>query len=188
MPALRLPRCGLRRFRRDDAGLAAVEFALVLPVMVLFSLGIAEVGRFALLSLKLQHAATTMADLASRDEELSLASLQSMFSAMDHVVRPFDIAGQGVVIASGVGVDGDDAPTVFWQEEGAGDLDEDSEVGAEGDEATLPADLVLRDGETVIVAEVVFRYERWLLRLVPDTTLRRVAYYRPRLGTLRSLQ
>jgi hypothetical protein len=76
---------------------------------------------------------------------------------------------------------------VFWQEEGAGDLSADSEVGAEGDEATLPADLVLRDGETVIVAEVVFRYERWLLRVIPDTTLRRVAYYRPRLGTLRSL-
>ena len=51
-------------FRRDRAGIAAVEFALVLPVMILFSLGIAEVGRFALLNLKLQHAATTMADLA----------------------------------------------------------------------------------------------------------------------------
>ena len=36
--------------------------------MILFSLGIAEVGRFALLTLKLQHAATTMGDLAARDE------------------------------------------------------------------------------------------------------------------------
>ena len=77
----------LARFRRDDRGLAAVEFALVLPVIILFSFGIAEVGRFALLSLKLQHAATTMADLASRDEELSLASLQSMFSAMEVCLR-----------------------------------------------------------------------------------------------------
>ena len=58
----------LAGFCRDQRGIAAVEFALVLPVMILFSLGIAEVGRFALLNLKLQHAATTMADLAARDE------------------------------------------------------------------------------------------------------------------------
>ena len=45
-----------------------------------------------LLSLKLQHVATTMADLASRDEQLSLAAVQSMFSAAQHIVNPFDIA------------------------------------------------------------------------------------------------
>jgi hypothetical protein len=46
----------------------------------------------------------------------------------------------------------------------------------------------VRSGETVIVAEAFFRYRRWLLGFVPDTTLRRVAFYRPRLGTLRTLQ
>jgi Flp pilus assembly pilin Flp len=175
------------RFRRDRSGIAAVEFALVLPVMMLFALGVAEVGRFALLTLKLQHAANTMGDLAARDEELSLAALQNMFFAMEHIVQPFDLTDQGVVIVSGVGTDAGDPPRVFWQRDGAGSLDEDSEVGGEGDAATLPEGLIVRDGETVIVAEAVFRYTPWLLALVPETLLRRAAYYRPRLGTLRAL-
>src|SRR6476659_2222278 len=96
----------LRQFLgREDSGIAAVDFALVLPVMILFSLGLAEVGRFALLNLKLQHAANNMADLASRDEQLSVAAVTSMFSATQHIVQPFDIADQGKVILSGVGVD-----------------------------------------------------------------------------------
>jgi hypothetical protein len=155
--------------------------------MLLFSLGIAEIGRFALLSLKLQHAANTMGDLASRDEELSLAAVQSMFSAMQHIVQPFEIGPNGLVIVSGVGVDAGGAPTVFWQEEGAGTLDEASEVGAEGGDATLPDSLILRDGETVIVAEAYIRYTPWLLRIVPETVLHRISFYRPRLGALRSL-
>jgi Flp pilus assembly pilin Flp len=182
-----MARSGAREFWGDRSGIAAVEFALVLPVMILFSLGIAEVGRFALLTLKLQHAATTMGDLASRDEELTVGAVQSMFSAMQHIVQPFDLADDGVVIVSGVGIDGGGPPTVFWQLNGAGALDETSEVGAEGGDATLPGDLILRDGETVIVAEAVFRYTPWLLAIVPETLLRRAAYYRPRLGTLREL-
>jgi hypothetical protein len=106
---------------------------------------------------------------------------------MQHIVQPFDLADDGVVIVSGIGVDPGQQAAVYWQEEGAGSLDETSEVGAEGGDATLPSGLILRDGETVIVAEAVFRYTPWLLAIVPETLLRRRAYYRPRLGTLRSL-
>ena len=88
---------------------------------------------------------------------------------------------------SGIGVDPGKAAAVFWQQHGAGKLARASDIGASGGKATLPKDLVVRDGETVIAAEVFFSYEPWLLRLVPATLLRRVAYYRPRLGTLRSL-
>ena len=53
--------------------------------------------------------------------------------------------------------------------------------------ATLPSGLLLRDGETIVAAEVVYSYKHWLLGLVPDTTLRRTSYYRPRLSGLRTL-
>lgn len=167
----------------DQSGVAAVEFALVLPVMLLFSLGIAEVGRFALLTLKLQHAATTMADLASRDDEIGDASVPPLFGAMAHVVQPFDLADQGVVILSAVIADGGDPPSVCRQWRGAGGLGETSRIGSQAGAATLPDDLSLRADESVIVAEVMFRYQPWLLGLVPETLLRRVAFFRPRLAT-----
>ena len=182
-----MPGMPWQRLRSDRSGIAAVEFALVLPVMLLFSLGVAEVGRFALLNLKLQHVATTMADLASRDEQLTLAAVQSMFSAAEHIANPFDIANDGVVILSGAGVEAKAPAAVFWQQRGAGKLGQTSGIGKSGESARLPADLILRDGETVVVAEAIFHYRPWLLRVLPETVLRRVAYFRPRLGTLRNL-
>ena len=174
----------LRRFLGvDQSGVAAVEFALVLPVMLLFSLGVAEVGRFVLLTLKLQHAATTMADLASRDDEIGDASVPPLFGAMVHVVQPFDLADQGVVILSAVVSDGGDPASVCRQWQGAGNLGEPSRIGAPAGRATLPDELVLRADESVIVAEVMYRYRPWLLGLVPETLLRRVAFFRPRLAT-----
>src|SRR3954470_8579885 len=63
-----------------------------------------------------------------------------------------------------------------------------SNIGTKvGGKATLPSGLLLRDGETIVVAEVVYSYKHWLLGLVPDTTLRRTSYYRPRLSGLRTL-
>lgn len=174
-------------FGRDRAGFAAVEFALILPVLILFSMGLAEVGRFVLLSLKLQHAATTMADLAARDEQLTLAAVQSMFSATQHITRPFNMADDGVVVISSVGVVGNAPATVFWQQRGSGKLATASSIGLAGANATLPGGFTLRDGETVIVAEALFHYRPWLMRLVPEANLRRVAFFRPRLGALRSL-
>ena len=147
MPARR-PRL-LGRFLPDQRGIAAVEFALVLPVMILFSMGIAEVGRFALLNLKLQHAATTLADLAARDESVSDDAMTSMLGAMDFVVRPFDLDTQGLVIVSCVGPDGGGDPTVLAQAEGGGALDEtsaDRERGWCGDAAGRPDSPRRREG------------------------------------------
>ena len=173
----------LPRFLPDQRGLAAVEFALVLPVMILFSMGIAEVGRFTLLNLKLQHAATTLADLAARDETVTDAAMTSMLGAMDFIVRPFDLDAQGLVIVSCVGLDGGGEPTVLAQTEGGGALDETSQIGSLDGAAILPDDLVLRTDERVVIAEALFHYTPWLLALVPETLLRRIAFYRPRLST-----
>jgi Flp pilus assembly protein TadG len=64
-------------------------------VLLLLSLGTVEIGRFALLALKLQHAATTLADLATREEELSAATLDGLFAATRQVTAPFDLEGTG---------------------------------------------------------------------------------------------
>jgi hypothetical protein len=168
------------RFWADRRGLAAVEFALILPVLLLFAIGVSELARFALLGLKVQHAADTVADLASGSAQLVPASMTDIFTAVRHIVQPFDVASQGRVIVSGVNVVGNGAPTVLWQCVGPGALTASSQIGARGGSATLPGDLVLRDGESVIVSEMYFRYEQTLLGIVPAATLRRVTFYRPR--------
>ena len=94
----------LARFLAGDRrGVAAVEFALVAPVLLTLAMGLAEVGRFAPLAIEVPHPATTPADLASREETLSTAQLDSMFAAARHAVRPSDMAADGRAIVSCVG-------------------------------------------------------------------------------------
>lgn len=175
------------RFWADRRAFAAIEFALILPVLVLFAIGVSEVTRFTLLGLKVQHAADTVADLASSSAQLTQARMSDMFSAVRHIVQPFDAAAQGRVIVSGVNLTGSGPATILWQCQGAGALSATSQVGVRGGVATLPTGLVLRDGEAVIVSEMYFRYERALLGIIPSSTIRRVAFYRPRFAMPTSL-
>ena len=164
-----------------------MEFALVLPVMILFSMGVAEVGRFALLNLKLQHAATTMADLAARDK-FGERRRDDEHHGCHGLCRPAvrsRYAGPGDRLLRRDGR-GWWVPTVLAQAEGGGALDETSAVGSLDGVATLPGDLILRDGERVVFAEAIFHSTPWLLALVPESLLRRIAYYRPRLARLRA--
>jgi hypothetical protein len=175
-----------RALPRDRRGISAVEFALVLPVLLLIAMGIAEVGRFTLLTLKVNHAAATLGDLAAREETLTATFVDNLFAAVGHVMEPFDVAADGTAYVSGVGLDGG-RTEVLWQRQGAGSLAAGSAVGGVGGVASLPEGLEARAGEAILATEVIFRYEPWLLGLVPETTVRRVSYFRPRLGSLQSL-
>ena len=179
---------GLRSFVADRRGITAVEFALVAPILLSVAMGLIELGRFALLTMKVQHASSTLADLASRDQTLSASTLNDLFNAARHVMEPFDVTTSGRAIVTSFGRQlGQQAATIYWQSGGVGSYAASSGIGQAGGSPTMPADLILREGDTVIAAEMFFHYEPWLLGFVPETTLRRVAYFRPRLGTLTSL-
>ena len=176
------------RLWRDERGLAGVEFALILPVLVLFSLVMIETSRFLLLNLKLSHVATSMGDLATRERELSVGTLDNLFNSVQHLIQPFPFDTMGVVIVSGVTEDAGNAMTVSWQRRGAGDLDPTSEVGTAGGAATLPETIDVGANQTMVVSEAFFQYQPWLLGVIPTRLLRHVAFYRPRLGLLTQLQ
>lgn len=63
-----MPRFALRRFHRDQAGIAIVEFALILPILILISIVTLDVVRFVIFSRKAELAASTMADLIARND------------------------------------------------------------------------------------------------------------------------
>ncbi len=172
-----------RNLWRDERGLGALEFAFVLPMLLILVGGTFELSRYILLSTKLQHAATTMGDIATREEILTAATLDDIFSAVQQICQPFDIASSGRVIVTSLAVSGG-AAAVQWRRGGAGSLDAASRVATAAD---LPADIVAGDPETVVVTEVFFAYQPWLMSMIPGTTLRRVAYYRPRFGALATL-
>jgi Flp pilus assembly protein TadG len=172
---------------RDTAGITAVEFALVLPIMVFLAAGTVEFGRLLLISQKLQNGTFILADLTARDKTLSEDQLDNIFLALDNIIQPYEFADTGTAFVSSIGVDSFGDPVVNWQRSGAGTLAADSAVGEEGAEATLPDDLSIADGETIIVAEVFYSFEPLFGLTTSNSVLHKVAYVKPRLGTLETI-
>ena len=177
----------LRSLWRDCRGVTAMEFGLILPVLVFLSVGTVEFGRMILLVQKVQNGTFVLADLAARDEELHEDQLNNMFLAVNNILEPFEFGDIGTAVVTSVTVNDDGDPIINWQRFGSGTLETDSEIGEEGDEAELPENIPLNVGETLIVSEVFFQYEPIFGLTAEPTTLRRVAYVKPRIGTLQAL-
>ena len=108
-------RAGPRALLADRRGVGAVELALVAPVLLLLLVGLGEVGTYVLLNLKLQHAATALADLATRDGSLTATQLDDLFQAAPQITTPFALGSNAVAIVTSVGADNGSGPTVEWQ-------------------------------------------------------------------------
>jgi Flp pilus assembly protein TadG len=152
--------CALAGYRllSSRAGNVAVEFALAAPVLVMLMLASAELARFVILHQKMDRVATTISDLVSRAETISESELTDIFTAAGEVATPFNLADLGVVIVSSVTNPDGAGPIVAWQRSGGGAYSGTSQVGIEGDDATLTGDFEVREGETAIISEVYFDF------------------------------
>jgi len=182
-PMLRL----LRRLRRDRRGSALVEFALTLPVLILLGIGGLDFVTYLLLQQKLQNAAFSLADLAARDKTLSVAQLDNIFMSVQHVTRPFDFAANGRATVTGISATADNKPKVYWQRSGAGSINAASRIGSPGGNATLPKDLSIKAGETIIAAELTYDFEPLFGIVLRPTRLHHSTFVKPRLGALQQL-
>jgi Flp pilus assembly pilin Flp len=178
----------IRRFVADRDGGVLAEFGILMPVLTIIVLSGIEVGRFTLLQQKLSRVAVSMSDLiAQTDGTISVTQVANLYEAAGFVVRPFELADDGVIIVSSVSQTGG-TPSVNWQCIGAGTLSATSQLGTSGGTATLPAGFTMRDGESAIIAEVVYDYEPFVAPdVVGNKILRHRAMFRPRFGALTAL-
>ena len=178
-----------RRLLACRAGNVAVEFALAAPVLIMMMLASAELARFVILHQKMDRVATTISDLVSRAETINESELEDIFTAASEVAYPFDLADLGVVIVSSVTNPDGNGPIVAWQRSGGGSYSGTSQVGTEGDDATLTGDFEVREGETAIISEVYFDFTPFISELiVAPQVVYRSAHHRPRLGTLEEIE
>jgi Flp pilus assembly protein TadG len=174
---------------RDSGGSVYAETAVSLLVLSLTTLAGVEIGRYVLLKQKLDRAVASVADVAAQGQTISVADLDNLYAAAVDILKPFTLDGVGTVIVSSVSTTGANPPKVDWQRAGGSDISVGSAIGAEGQNATLPAELTVRSGEEVIVAEVYYNFTPWLAPWVasPGQIYNR-AFYRPRQGPLTTLQ
>ncbi|MCW2273108.1 pilus assembly protein [Rhodoblastus acidophilus] len=103
----------LKRFRREAAGLAAVEFALVLPIAVAMLFGEFVLGEALSISRKVSIAARTVGDLVARNGSITSAQLTTIMNASTQIAAPYGNSGMTVVVAA-LATDGSGRTTVTW--------------------------------------------------------------------------
>jgi Flp pilus assembly protein TadG len=102
---LRLIIANLKGFGHAKAGVAAVEFALILPVMIAMYLGMTELTIGINTNRKLTLLSRTLADLTSRMKTATVADMDKVFAAARAVMQPYSAADVAMTVTS-VGADG----------------------------------------------------------------------------------
>ena len=145
-----------RRFKQNEQGVAAIEFALLLPLMVLIFVGAVEVSRYVLMHQKVDNAAHSVVDIINQHFQITADDIETIVGTVPLMVEPFDSAGVQVVITSIHVPVGKDEPTTKWQCDFASGR---SIVSAgEGESPNLPQ-LELEERDQVITGEIFINYD-----------------------------
>ncbi|GAB4357167.1 MAG: hypothetical protein Kow00114_08580 [Kiloniellaceae bacterium] len=89
-----------RHFISDNRGTAVVDFAFVLPILLLLFIGVVEVTNLLSIDRKVVAAAQTTADLVSQRRDVTDAQLNDYLRAAELIFEPYPASGMKVGIAS----------------------------------------------------------------------------------------
>lgn len=170
-----------RRFARDVRGVSAVEFALILPLMLTLYLGATEVSQAISANRKVTLMSRTVADLASQVSTISNANMDNILNASAAIVSPFAPANLKVTVSC-VKIDANGNATVEWSETLTGTTRSTNSVHTPGSAATVPAALKVAN-TWLIWTEAQYSYKPVIGYTITGTmALKDQMYMRPRLS------
>ncbi len=71
----------LRSYLDNHKGVAAIEFALIAPVMIAMYLGLSEVSMLVSVDRNVSHTASVVADLATQEDSMDSTDIENIFNA-----------------------------------------------------------------------------------------------------------
>ena len=153
----------------NQDGIAAVEFAMLLPVMITLFFGVVEVSLALLCRADVSKMASTAADLISQANTLNSADLGNVYAAAGTILYPYyDPSASGSdkpsirltsVVDDGSGAVGKDHLTgkVAWTCTQTGTASLSPATRAVGSTVTFTQPL-MTEGGSVIIAEIAYNY------------------------------
>lgn len=181
-------------------GVAAVEFALTLPIWLALLVGTSDMTYFLLVNERTDRIAYSVTDIVTQYSTLTIANLKDIFTAAPQLMKPIAFGSKGVVIVTSVYKATGGVPRICWQYNSSisgtssGSLVRGSKVGTKnaatdcklGALATLPHGLVINDNDNIIISEVFYRFDPLFVSagFLAAQDIYRVAIYKPRLSPL----
>ncbi len=165
---------------RDRRAVAAVEFALLLPLMLTLFIGGNEISQALAIYRKVGHTSSTLGDLVAQSPTLTKADMTDILAASSSVMTPYSTTTVKMVIAA-VKYTTAKGYKVCWsvsQNDTAWTMGSSPPI-------TIPTGLV-SDGEEVVVTRVQYSYTSPFSAIMKDIwgagaiNLSDLSYFRPR--------
>jgi Flp pilus assembly protein TadG len=160
---------------RDERGMSAVEFALLLPLLVTLYLGGVEVSQGITIDRKVTLVARTVADLSSQVATITNAEMSNILSASTSVLAPYTTTNLKVTVSQ-ISIDNNGKATIIWSDTKNGT------ARATGSTVVLPTALNVNN-TSLIWGEVTYAYTPAVGYVITGTmTLKDQIYMRPRVS------
>jgi Flp pilus assembly protein TadG len=147
---MRRPAKILRRFTRSTRGVAAIEFAMILPVLCVLFLASFDGGRAMATYMKVRSATYELAAITNQYTTIASSDMTTIFLAVSTVMAPYNSATPAITISQ-IAISNKGKVTVEWSATSGGT------ARAVGSTMTLPANLVV-NSSYLIFAEVGYTY------------------------------
>lgn len=170
---LRWPRL-LARFRRDQTGVSAVEFAMLLPLMIALYLGTVEISTGVAIDRKVTLTAGAVANLTAQSTTLATADMTNIFNASTAIISPYSANGLKITVSC-ISINSAGKSTVSWSATLNGT------ARATGSAITIPSALAVPSSQ-LIFSEVSYPYTPTIGYTITGTlTLSDTMYMSPRI-------
>jgi Flp pilus assembly protein TadG len=164
-----------RRFACDDRGVSAVEFALILPIMLLLFFGATELGDALAIDRKVGHVTSTLTDLVTQSKSITDSDMANIFNIAKSIMTPYSDSTLKMKV-TGVWIDSSKNATVSW-----GYAKNDTAL-SKGASVTLPSSQV-QASTFLVMTEVHYPYTPTVGYVMTGSyDLTDTFYLRPRLS------
>ena len=178
---MKLPRVALRgyarlrRFARDKRGISAVEFAMLLPLMITLYLGGVEISQAVAIDRKVTLISRTLADLVAQVTTVAASDMTNILAASAAIIAPYNSNNLKITVSS-VTIDSNSVAKIAWSKTLNGT------ARTVGSVVTLPSALAVAN-TSLIWGEANYGYTPTMGYVITGTlTLSDQIYMRPRLS------
>ncbi|MAS87636.1 MAG: hypothetical protein CMH30_06635 [Micavibrio sp.] len=104
----------IMNFYKDNRGLAAIEAALIFPLIITVTLAMFDLGNALVLNQKIISASQVTSDLLARERSISQTEIEQAVMAARLAIDPYEGDNLGIDI-QGIRIESDDDYNVCWE-------------------------------------------------------------------------
>jgi TadE-like protein len=142
----------MRRTLSCESGMAATEFALVLPMLVVLFFGMLEASEALTVNRRVAKAVNTLSDLTAQLDTISPTQFDNLVTGVLEIMNPSSLTGVQVSVVSVILDTDGSSPIVHWSRDRNGN----TPYAAGAAYLKLDDVSVLDVGGSVIVAEIYY--------------------------------